>query len=119
LKLAKLSASDVLFDLGCGYAKNLIVAAEKFGVRRCIGVEHVKSRCQRAREQVAQRRLSQRIIIVYRDMDDLLTGRFRDVDPSEATVVLYTIQTTRKIAKLLTQSLRPGCRLVYNADNGV
>ena len=52
-------------------------------------------------------------------MDDLLTGRFRGVDPSEATVVLYTIQTTKKIAKLLTQSLRQGCRLLYNAGNGV
>ena len=49
----------------------------------------------------------------------MFAGRFRGVDPSEATVVLYTIQTTKKIANLLIQTLRPGCRLVYNAGNGV
>lgn len=119
LKLAKTSGSDVLFDLGCGYARNLIVGAEKFGIDKGIGVEHVRSRYDRARQHVARRRLSQRIRIVYGDMDDLLIGRFRGVNPSEATVVLYTIQPTRKVAGLLAQSLRRGCRLVYNAGNGV
>jgi len=119
LNLAKASPRDVLFDLGCGYARNLIVGVEKFGIGKALGVEQVRSRYDKALENVARRKLSQKIRIVYGNMDDLLIGRFRGVDPSEATVVLYTIQTTRKIANLLSQSLRPGSRVVYNAGNGV
>ena len=119
LELARVSKSDVLYDLGCGHAQNLIVAARKLGVRRCVGVEQVRNRYERAREEVARERLSGRIKIVHGNMDDLLNGRFKAFDPSEATVVLYTIVTTSRIVKLLSQSLKHGCRLLYNAGNGV
>jgi len=119
LKLARVSKSDVLYDLGCGYAMNLIVAAEKFAVRKCGGIEQVRNRCEEAKRRVAKHGLSHRIRIVRGDMDDLLKGRFQDIDPSEATVALYTIVTTDRIVKLLAQSLSPGCKLVYNAGNGI
>jgi SAM-dependent methyltransferase len=119
LKLARVSRHDVVYDLGCGYGQNLIVAAKKFAVPKCIGVEQVRSRYETAKHHVAKRRLTRRIRIVYGDMDDLLKGRFKGIKPSEATLVLYTIQTTTKVVKLLSQSLGHDCRLVYNAGNGV
>lgn len=119
LKLADTSETDVLFDLGCGFARNLIVAARKFGVRKCLGVEQIRNRCESAKEEVARHSLSQRIRIIHGDIGNLLQGKVKGVQPFEATVVLYTIVTTKRVLKLFSHSLSEGCRLVYYARNGV
>lgn len=51
LDLLALSSDDVLFDLGCGDARMLVLAAKKTGAR-CIGVEYDKALVQRARARI-------------------------------------------------------------------
>lgn len=112
LTLVKAGRNDIFYDLGCGWAQNLIVAATEFNVKKCVGIERLKPRYLKAKERVKRRSLSNRIRIVKGEFDDLLEGKL-DVDIKEATIVLYALDTDKEILDKLSKGLQQGCRLVY------
>ena len=81
LELAQIKKDDVFYDLGCGYAQNLILAVSDYGVKDCRGIELSYARCKEARRRIEKKGLDRRIIIVNRN--------FEDVDIADADVVFY------------------------------
>ncbi len=113
LKLVGTKEKDVFYDLGCGWAQNLIVAATEFGVRKCVGIERVKQRYLKALERVEKRSLSNQVKIIRGDIEDLVEGKLRGAGIDEATIVLYALGTSSEFLESLSRKLRRGCRLVY------
>lgn len=118
LDLARARKDDVFFDLGCGWAQNLIIAATEFGVKKCIGFESNESRYRKAKERVdawyrKRRSLSNRIDMIHGDLEELFEGEYKGENLKEATIVLYTLDTGDSILKRLSRTLAKGCRLVY------
>jgi SAM-dependent methyltransferase len=52
-----------VIDFGCGYAEALVLWAERFGIAG-VGIDIREHACERARQKVSERRLSDRIEIV-------------------------------------------------------
>ena len=105
LKLAKTTASDVVYDLGSGDGRIVIAAAKKFGARG-VGVE-IDADLIRTATKNAQKA----------GVADKVTFRREDLfkaDLSDATVVtLYLSNSINiRLRGILQKQLKPGTRIV-------
>ncbi len=105
LELAEVSEKDIVYDLGCGDGRIVIMAAEKFGARG-IGVDYDPERVEEARANVKEKGLEDKVKIILRDA--------MTVDVSPATVVtLYLLESSNVLLKPnLEKYLKPGSRVV-------
>ena len=113
LRLAGTRESDVFYDLGCGWAQNLLVAASEFGVKKCVGIERDERRHLKARRRVRARSLSHRIKIIRGNFEDLVDGDLDEGSIEEATILFYGLSTSAELLDRLSERMRSGCRLVY------
>jgi outer membrane protein assembly factor BamB len=107
LELAKVTAQDVVYDLGCGDGRIVVAAARKYRAK-AVGVELDAALVKQAREEA--RRQGALGLVTIRE-GDLFAADCRD-----ATVVaLYLLPHLN--AKLLPKlkALRPGTRVVSHA----
>ena len=112
LTYARVTASDVVYDLGSGDGRIPITAAEKFGARG-VGIDIDPFQILQANGNLARSPARNRV--VFRN-EDLFEADIRD-----ATVVtLFLFPTMReRLIPFLKRSLRPGTRIVaYHFDLG-
>jgi len=105
LTLARVGPDDLVYDLGCGDGRVVIMAAQKFGARG-VGVDIEPTLIEQA---IANAKSA--------DVADRVTFRVQDaltVDVSPATVVtLYLLASANaRLRPTLMQQLRPGSRIV-------
>ena len=108
LALARVTSSDVVYDLGCGDGRIPIAAAKRYGARG-VGLDIDPRRIDESR---ANARAA--------GVEHLVEFRVEDVmkaDVSDATVVtLYLLSSSNaKLRPILTKQLRPGARIVSHA----
>jgi protein-L-isoaspartate O-methyltransferase len=105
LRLARVGPRDVVYDLGCGDGRVVIMAAQKFRARG-VGVDIDPMLIAQADANAVTAGVSDRV--TFR-VQDALT-----VDVSPATVVtLYLLAASNvKLRPTLMQQLRPGARVV-------
>jgi predicted RNA methylase len=105
LKLADLKAGEVLFDLGAGDGRTVIMAAKSFGAR-AVGVELREDLAKKALSTIHDNGLADRVTIVNGDM-------FSVKLTSADVVFLYlTTSANEKIRPKLETELRKGVRVV-------
>jgi hypothetical protein len=105
LRLAEISAGDVLYDLGCGDGRIVVAAAEKYGIR-AVGVDISPKRIAEARANARKRGVQDRV--EFRVADAKIT------EVSEATVLMMYLETDGvfRLVERLRAQLRPGSRIV-------
>ncbi len=106
LKLARVTKEDVVYDLGCGDGRMVVLAAEKYGCRG-VGYDIDPERVAAARENVRRNRVGHLVTILQQDLFTL--------DFSTADVLsLYLLPEINE--KLLPQfeKLKPGSRLIFH-----
>lgn len=105
LRLAKVNAGDVVYDLGCGDGRIVITAARQFDARGvCVDID--PRRIAESRENARQAGVADRIRFLN---EDLLA-----TDVGDATVVMLFLSPELNLAvrpKLLRE-LKPGTRIV-------
>ena len=107
LKLAGVGPSDVVFDLGCGDGRIVVTAAATFKAKRGVGVDLDPQRVKESKENVAARKVEDRVEIRQGDVLDIK-------DLSEASVVaLYMSDAMNlRLRPILQKTLKPGSRVV-------
>ncbi len=105
LVMAKVDKTDVVYDLGSGDGRVVIMAAKKFGAR-AVGVELDPKLYEDSSKKVADLGLSDRAKILY--------GNFFDTNVHPATVVTLYLLTVvnERLRPKLEKELRPGARIV-------
>lgn len=105
LKLARVTADDVVYDLGSGDGRIVILAAQKYGARG-VGIELEPGLVDISRQVAREGRVADRTTFIE---GDLFTA-----DISQATVVtLYLSSSTNtRLEPKLRKELRPGARIV-------
>jgi len=108
LKLAKVTKSDVIYDLGSGDGRIPITAAKTYGARG-VGIDIDPQRIKEATENLKTAGVGDRVKFLNQD---LFT-----TDISEATVVtLYLLPSLNvKLIPKLNKELKPGTRVVSHA----
>jgi SAM-dependent methyltransferase len=108
LKLADVKKTDMVYDLGCGDGRIVIMAAEKFGARG-VGVDLNPERVKEANENARKAGVADRVKFIQ--------GNLFDADIRAATVVtLYLLPDVNlKLRPKLLKDLKPGTRVVSHA----
>ena len=104
LELARVTSSDLLYDLGCGDGRIVVSAARKYRCR-AIGFDIDPQRVAESQENVRKKGLADLVRIEEHDMFD--------VDLSEADVVMLYLLPNLNV-RLIPQlaKMKPGARIV-------
>ncbi|HXF86105.1 MAG TPA: hypothetical protein VNK49_12030 [Anaerolineales bacterium] len=105
LQLANLQPDEILYDLGAGDGRVLLIAAREFGAQ-AIGIEIGPVQCALIWLRVIMGGLREKIKIRW--------GNYLKADLSAADIV-FVYATSKEIAKLeshLKKQMKPGARLV-------
>ena len=105
LNLARVTTDDVVYDLGSGDGRIVILAARKYGARG-VGIEQDAPLVQIAREAARVDKVDDRATFIH---GDLFTTSIAD-----ATVVTlyFSPSVNRMLEEKLRRELRPGTRIV-------
>ncbi len=108
LEIAKVGPNDVVYDLGSGDGRIVIVAARKHGARG-VGIDIDPERIRQARANARSAGVSSRV--------EFREGDLFKADLSGATVVtLYLLSSVNlQLRPKLLSELRPGTRIVSHA----
>lgn len=106
LKLARLTKDDLVYDLGCGDGRMIVLAAKRYGCRG-IGYDIDPERVGAANRNVKENRVERLVKIVQADLFKL--------DFSDANVLsLYLLPEINEQLLPQFEKLKPGSRLVFH-----
>ena len=105
LTLAEVKPGEIIYDLGCGDGRVVIMAAQDFGAQG-VGIEMREDLAKQAMGKISELGLEGRVKIVHGDM-------FK-VDISQANVITLYLTTSAndKVKPKLEAELKPGTRVV-------
>jgi tRNA A58 N-methylase Trm61 len=105
LEMAQVKPGEVLYDLGCGDGRLIILAAKDIGAN-ATGIELREDLVERARTEIKRLNLEERVKVIQ--------GNFFDVNISDANVItLYlTSSANERLRPKLEAELRLGSRIV-------
>ncbi len=108
LRLADVSAEDLVYDLGSGDGRIVITAAGTFGAR-AVGIDIDPERIAESRENARKAGVQNRVRFIQQDLFE--------ADLGEATVVtLYLLSSVNEqLRPKLLEELAPGVRVVSHA----
>jgi Methyltransferase domain len=118
-RLAKIGPNDVVWDIGCGDGRMVIMAIERFGAKQGVGIDIEPALIAQSKENARKAGVLEKID--FRVQDALTLKDF-----SDATVVMLFVgeNLNLKLRPLLRKTLKPGARVVshyfdmgdWNAD---
>lgn len=105
LKLANVTKDDIVYDLGCGDGRIVIMAVKKFGAKG-VGIDIDAGLIEKCKESAKREGVSDRVRFIA---EDAMKSDVRD-----ATVVtLYVLPSAMlKLRPKLLRELKPGVRIV-------
>jgi len=105
LLLSEIKPGEIIYDLGCGDGRVVIMAAQEFGAR-AVGVEMREDLVKQALTKVSELGLEGQVKILQSDL-------FK-VDLTQANVVTLYLTTSAndKVKPKLESELKPGARVV-------
>ena len=105
LKLARVTAADVVYDLGSGDGRIVVLAAQKYGARG-VGIEIVHELVERSRLVAKEGEVADRATFVE---GDLFTA---DISPATVVTLWLTASVNARLEPKLRRELKPGTRIV-------
>ncbi len=105
LKLADLKAGEIMFDLGAGDGRTVIIAAKTFGAR-AVGVELREDLAKKALSTIHESGLADKVTIVNGDMFSV------NLTSADVVFLYLTTSANEKIRSKLETDLRKGVRIV-------
>ena len=105
LTLARVTAADVVYDLGSGDGRIPIAAARKYGARG-VGIEIDPALVEEARANAKAAGVDR--LVEFR-LQNALTA---DISPATVVTLYVLASGNAKLRPLLTRQLRPGARIV-------
>jgi predicted RNA methylase len=105
LTLAQLRPDEVLYDLGAGDGRPVIMAAQEFGAR-AIGIELREDLAKRTAQKVYDLSLQESVKIINEDLFKV------DLSPADVVYMYLTTSANEKVRPKLEAELKSGARVV-------
>ena len=105
LILAELKPGEVLYDLGSGDGRAVIMAAKDFGARS-VGVELRDDLAKRALTNIQELRLKENTLIIQKDIFNV------NLSAADVVFLYLTTSANERIKPKLEAELEPGTRVV-------
>lgn len=106
-QLGRVTKNDIVYDLGCGDGRMVIMAVEKFGAKRGVGVDLDPVRVKESKENAKKHGVADKV--------EFRKGNVLEVkDLSDASVVLLYMgeDINKRLKPILQKTLKPGSRVV-------
>jgi predicted RNA methylase len=107
LEAARLKAGEMVYDLGSGDGRIVIMAAQKYGAR-AVGIELIPDLCTKARERVISMGLTDRVRIIEGSALRV------DLSPADVVTMFFLTGSNDRLRPALERQLRAGARVVSN-----
>jgi SAM-dependent methyltransferase len=108
LEMAEVGPGDVVYDLGCGDGRLIILAARRYGAR-AVGIEIDPLRYAWCQALITVLGLRGRVRVIYGDLFS------KDLGEADVVTCYLLQETNRKLQEKFVRELRPGTRIVSNA----
>jgi len=105
LTLAELKPGEIIYDLGCGDGRVVIMAAQEFGARG-VGVEMREDLTKQALGKVSELGLEGLVKIVHSDMFKI------DLSQADVVTLYLTTSANDKVKPKLEAELKAGTRVI-------
>jgi predicted RNA methylase len=105
LQVAELKPGEVIFDLGAGDGRTVIMAAKTFGARG-VGVELREDLAKKALSTINENGLTDKVTIVNGDMFQV------DLSAADVVFLYLTTSANEKIKPKMENELKSGVRVV-------
>ena len=105
LTIADLKPGEIVYDLGCGDGRVVIMAAQEFGAR-ALGVEMREDLAKQAMGKISELALEDRVKIVHSDIFKI------DISQADVVTLYLTTSANDKVKPKLEAELKPGARVV-------
>lgn len=105
LRLADVQPGEVVFDLGSGDGRIVIMAAEKFGARG-VGIEINRELVEQSRQAIAEKGLAEQVRIIHANAFDV------DLTTADVVTLYVARRSMESLRAHLEAHLRPGTRVV-------
>ena len=105
LILAELKPGEILYDLGSGDGRAVIMAAKDFGAKS-VGVELREDLAKRALNNIHEHGLETKVQILQNDIFKI------DLSPADVVFLYLTTSANEKVKPKLEAELRSGARIV-------
>jgi cyclopropane fatty-acyl-phospholipid synthase-like methyltransferase len=106
LEMAEVKKDDVVYDLGCGDGRIVILAAKKYGVRG-VGIDIDPARVKEAQDAV--KKAGVEALVTIRQGDAL---KVEDLDKATVVTLYMLPEFQAKLRPILQKTLKPGSRIV-------
>jgi SAM-dependent methyltransferase len=108
LRLADVTSTDVVYDLGSGDGRLVVAAAQLFGARG-VGVELDAGLISQSNENAHRAGVSDRVTFLWRDFFAT------DIGPATVVTLYLSEDTNLRLRPKLLRELKPGARVVSHA----
>jgi cyclopropane fatty-acyl-phospholipid synthase-like methyltransferase len=105
LELARVTATDVVYDLGSGDGRIPITAARKYGARG-VGIEIDSYYLRWAFDNLAKAGVGDRVVFLNQDLFE------SDISPATVVTLFLLPRLNQQLIPKLRRELRPGTRVV-------
>jgi SAM-dependent methyltransferase len=105
LKLAGVTPDDVVYDLGSGDGRIVILAAQKYGARG-VGIELDPRLVEISRQVARDAQLTHKVTFIEADLFEA------DISPATVVTLYLSPSVNRDLEAKLRRELRPGTRIV-------
>ncbi len=105
LVLSDLKPDEIVYDLGCGDGRVVIMAAQEFGAR-AVGVELREDLVKKAHEKLFELGLDSKVKIIQSDLFKV------DLRLADVVTLYLTTSANEKVKPKLESELRHGARVV-------
>jgi SAM-dependent methyltransferase len=105
LRLAAVTRDDVVYDLGSGDGRIVVLAAQKYGARG-VGIEISPKLVNVAREVAREGEIEDRVTFIQGDLFDA------DISPATVVTLFLSPGVNARLEPKLRKELRPGTRVV-------
>jgi SAM-dependent methyltransferase len=105
LELARVTASDVVYDLGSGDGRIPITAAQRYGARG-VGIEIDSYYLRFAFDNLARARVADLVVFLNQDLFE------SDISPATVVTLFLLPRLNQQLIPKLRRELRPGTRVV-------
>jgi SAM-dependent methyltransferase len=108
LEMARVTAKDLVYDLGCGDGRIVITAAKRYGARG-VGVDIDPARIREANANGKAAGLGGKVKFILGDLFET------DISPATVVTLYLLTSLNLKLKPKLLADLRPGTRVVSHA----
>jgi uncharacterized protein (TIGR03000 family) len=106
-KLGKVTKQDVVYDLGCGDGRMVIIAVKKFGAKRGVGVDIDPKLVKESKQNAAIQGVEDKV--QFRQGDVL---KVKDLSDADVVLLYMGDDINMRLKPILKSTLKPGARVV-------